>query len=221
LSKGFNRIGFAFLLLLFFQSSWSQPFSNEIAAFKKQDSIAQPAKNVILFVGSSSFRLWEKMDSFFSGYKIINRGFGGSSIPDVIRYADDIILSYQPKQIIIYCGENDFAGDSSLYPSQVVKRFEELFTLIRSKFKKVPVVYVSMKPSPSRQHLMSKFNVANVMIKNFLKKKKKIAFVDVYKAMLKADGTPMTDIFLEDNLHMNAKGYAIWQKIIEPYLLKN
>jgi lysophospholipase L1-like esterase len=68
---------------------------------------------------------------------------------------------------------------------------------------------------------MSKFNVANLMIKNFLKKKKKIAFVDVYKAMLKADGTPMTDIFLEDNLHMNAKGYAIWQKIIEPYLLKN
>jgi lysophospholipase L1-like esterase len=209
------------LLLLFFQNSRSQPFSSEIAAFKKQDSVSTPPRDVILFIGSSSFRLWKNIDSSFPDHTIINCGFGGSTLPDVIRYADDIIFPYQPKQIVIYCGENDFAADTSLNPSQVVKRFEELFTLIRSKFKKVPVVYVSMKPSPSRQHLMSKFNVANVMIKNFLKKKKKTAFVDVYKAMLKADGTPMTDIFLEDNLHMNAKGYAIWQKIIEPYLLKN
>lgn len=179
-----------------------------------------PPKQAILFVGSSSFRLWKNIGSYFPGYTIINRGFGGSSLPNMIRYAGDIIFPYEPKQILIYCGENDLAGDTSLYPSQVAQRFFDLFELIRSKYKKVPIAYVSMKPSPSRKHLMAKYNVANVMIKDFLRKKKRTVYIDVYKAMLKDDGTPMTDIFLEDNLHMNAKGYEIWQKLITPHLLK-
>lgn len=212
---------FVMIVLAFFTLSVSaQPFADEIAAFKKQDSLSMPPANAILFTGSSSFRLWKNIGSYFPGYTIINRGFGGSTLPDMIRYADAIIFPYQPKQIIIYCGENDFAADSTLYPAQVAARFEELFNLIRSKYKKVPIAYVSMKPSPSRQHLMARYNVANVMIMNFLKKKKRTAFIDVYKAMLLPDGKPMPDIFIQDNLHMNEKGYDIWQKIIEPYLLK-
>lgn len=212
---------FVMIVLAFFTLSVSaQPFADEIAAFKKQDSLSMPPKNAILFTGSSSFRLWKNIGSYFPGYTIINRGFGGSTLPDMIRYTDAIIFPYQPKQIIIYCGENDFAADTTLYPAQVAARFEELFNLIRSKYKKVPIAYVSMKPSPSRQHLMARYNVANVMIRNFLKKKKRTAFIDVYKAMLLHDGKPMPDIFIQDNLHMNEKGYAIWQKIIEPYLLK-
>jgi lysophospholipase L1-like esterase len=207
-------------LLLFVQSVSAQPFIDEIKAFRKQDSIIAPQKDVILLIGSSSFTNWKDVQNYFPDYKMLNRGFGGSSLPDIIRHSDDVIFKYQPKQIIIYCGENDFAANDSLYPAQVAERFYTLFNMIREKFKKVPVVYVSMKPSPSRQHLMAKFNVANVMIKNFLAKKKKTAFIDVYHKMLKPDGTPLTDIFLEDKLHMNAKGYAIWQEVIKPYLQK-
>ncbi len=196
------------------------PFWNDIQKFKQQDSAAFPPANAILFTGSSSFTYWKDVQDYFPGYTIINRGFGGSSLTDLIRYTPDVIFPYRPKQIVIYCGENDFAGDSSLYPAQVAQRFIDLFTLIRSKYKKVPIAYVSMKPSPARKHLMAKFNVANIMIREFLRKKKKTAFINVYKAMLNDDGTPMTDIFLQDNLHMNKKGYAIWQKIIEPYLIK-
>lgn len=196
------------------------PFWEDIQAFKKQDSITFPSKNAILFVGSSSFTMWKDVQDYFPGYKIINRGFGGSTLQDVIRYANDIIIPYQPKQIVIYCGENDLAYDDSLYPSQVEERFEQLFDIIREHYPKIQITYISIKPSLSRKKLMPKFDVANVMIKSFLKSKKKTKFIDVYHAMLEKDGTPMKDIFIEDNLHMNAKGYRIWQKLIQPHLVK-
>jgi lysophospholipase L1-like esterase len=198
----------------------AQPFIEEIKAFKKEDSLRFPGSGKILFAGSSSFTKWTDVQNYFPAYPIINRGFGGSSLTDLIYYAEDVIFKYQPKQIVIYCGENDFAGNDSLYPAQVAQRFIELFNLIRARYKKVPIAYISMKPSPARQHLMPKFNVANVMIRSFLNTKKKTAFIDVYHKMLNEDGTPLKDIFVEDNLHMNAKGYAIWQKIIKDFLKK-
>lgn len=199
----------------------AQPFAKEIAAFKKQDSLSFPGKGKILFVGSSSFALWKDVQKYFPEYPIVNRGFGGSSLTDLIHYTPDVIFPYAPKQIVIYCGENDFAGDTSLYPAQVAQRFFDLFNFVRAKYKKVPIAYISMKPSPSRQHLMAKFNVANGIIKNFLTKKRKTAYIDVYKAMLKENGLPKDEIFLTDKLHMNGEGYKIWKKIIEPHLLKD
>jgi len=199
----------------------AQPFAKEIAAFKKQDSLSFPGKGKILFVGSSSFTLWKDVQKYFPEYPIVNRGFGGSSLTDLIHYTPDVIFPYAPKQIVIYCGENDFAGDTSLYPAQVAQRFFDLFNFVRAKYKKVPIAYISMKPSPSRQHLMAKINVANGIIKNFLTKKRKTAYIDVYKAMLKENGLPKDEIFLTDKLHMNGEGYKIWKKIIEPHLLKD
>lgn len=196
------------------------PYWNEIQAFKKQDSVAPQPANAILFVGSSSFRLWKDIQQAFPSYAIVNRGFGGSSLPDVIRYADEIIFPYQPKQILIYCGENDFASSDTVTSSVVVQRFKELFTIIRNQLPNVPVAYVSMKPSPSRWHLKEKMQDANKQIKAFLKKKKKTAFIDVWKPMLDKEGKPKDELFVGDKLHMNEKGYAIWQKKIEPYLLR-
>ena len=211
-----------FILAIAFTSSYAQepPFYQDIQAFKTKDSIQFPQKNAILFVGSSSFTKWVDVKDYFPGYTIINRGFGGSSLTDVIRYANVIIFPYEPKQIVIYCGENDFAGSDTVSVNTVVARFKTLFSLIRNKMPGVPVDYVSMKPSPSRKQLMPKFLQANLLIKDYLKQKKKAEFIDVYHKMLNADGTPIKDIFIEDNLHMNAKGYHIWQKIIQPYLMK-
>jgi len=196
------------------------PFWNEIQAFKKQDSISFPGTGKILFVGSSSFTKWKDVQEYFPEYPIINRGFGGSTLPDVIRYREDAIFKYKPKQIVIYCGENDLASSDTITPEIVVARFKELFSLIRSRLGNVPIAFVSLKPSPSREHLMPKQLIVNLTIKNFLKKQKKTAFIDVYYKMLTPEGKPIPDIFIEDKLHMNAKGYAIWQKIIKPYLLK-
>jgi lysophospholipase L1-like esterase len=213
------------LFLLFFSATLvaqntKPPFWDDIQSFKKQDSLKFPAKGQILFTGSSSFTKWKDVQDYFPGYPILNRGFGGSTLPDLIRYTPDVVYPYQPRQIVIYCGENDFASSDTVSVTTVVSRFKTLFALIRNKYKDVPLAYVSMKPSPSRAHLMTKYVEANRIIKAFLEKQPKTAFIDVYSKMLKPDGQPMDDIFLEDRLHMTAKGYAIWQKIMQPYLIK-
>ena len=195
-------------------------FWDDIQAFKKQDSDSFPPKNAILFIGSSSFTMWKDVQQYFPSYRIINRGFGGSSLPDVIRYANDIILPYQPKQIVIYCGENDLAASDTVTAKLVFIRFKQLFTIIRNRYPKVKVTYVSMKPSPSRQLLLSKMISGNELIKNYLSAKKRTSYVDVYKEMIDDEGKPRPDLFLDDNLHMNKTGYAIWHKFIEPHLLK-
>lgn len=211
-----------FLFLFFSICTYAQqpPFWNDIQAFKKLDSISMPQPGQIVFVGSSSFTKWQDVQQYFPNYPIINRGFGGSTLPDVIRYANDIIFPYKPKQVLIYCGENDFASSDSVTVEMVVNRFTKLYFMIRSKFKDASIVFVSIKPSPSRQHLWPKFKEANKIIENFLKKQKNTGFVNVYDKMLNPDGQAMEDIFVEDRLHMNKKGYAIWQKEIEPILAK-
>ncbi|MES1225238.1 MAG: GDSL-type esterase/lipase family protein [Bacteroidota bacterium] len=196
------------------------PFWDEIQAFKKQDSIQPQPQHAILFVGSSSFTKWKDVQDYFPGYPIINRGFGGSSLPDVIRYADDVIFPYNPKQVVIYCGDNDLAASDTVTAQIVFERFKILFSMIRGNFKGISIAYISIKPSPSRQKLMPKMLQANTLIKAFLKKKKNTAFIDVYQKMLTADGQPIDSLFIEDKLHMNKDGYAIWQKEIQPYLLK-
>lgn len=201
-------------------SAQQTPFYNDIQAFKKADETQAPPKHTILFVGSSSFTKWKDVQDYFPGYPILNRGFGGSTLPDLIRYAGDVIYPYQPKQVVIYCGENDLASSDTVTATTVVGRFKTLFGMIRQHLGNVPVVFVSLKPSPSRARLFSKMKEVNDQIKSFLQKDKNAAFADVYSKMLDANGQPIKDIFLEDNLHMNAKGYAIWKPVIEPLLVK-
>ncbi len=200
-------------------SAQYSPFYKEIQAFKKLDSIKPPTKNAILLIGSSSFKNWVDVQDYFPLFPIVNRGFGGSTLPDVIRFADDVIFPYEPKQILIYCGENDLASADSVTATIVFNRFKQLFQIIRDRLPKVPIAYISMKPSPSRERLWPKMIEGNSLIKNYLKKKRNTAFIDVYSKMFDSNGEVLKDIFLKDKLHMNSKGYAIWQKIIAPYLL--
>jgi len=202
------------------------PFWNDIQNFKKQDSISPPPQNAILLIGSSSFTMWKDVQDHFPGYTIVNRGFGGSTLLDQIRYADEIIFPYQPKQIVIYCGENDLASSDTVSATMVVDRFKQLYQVIRGKTN-APILYVSMKPSPSRRHLFQKMREANQAIALFLggsdvqsSVTSKNVFVDVHQKMLTASGDPIPELFLDDSLHMNSKGYAIWQETIKPYLIK-
>jgi lysophospholipase L1-like esterase len=220
MSKFFFKLSLLCLLVVTCSVSFAQPFIDDINAFKKQDSISFPPKQAILFVGSSSFTKWKDVADYFPDYTIINRGFGGSSLVDVIRYADDVIFPYQAKQIVIYCGENDLASSDTVSAQTVFYRFKKLFSMIRAKMPNENIAFVSLKPSPSRARLTSKMLEANSLIKKFISKQKNISFIDVYNKMLNEDGKPKPEIYIEDSLHMNAKGYAIWQKIIQPYLKK-
>ena len=210
----------ALLLISFRTSAQDLPFASDIREFKKMDSISAPPQNAILFISSSFFTLWKDVSDYFPGHTIINRGFGGSTLTDVIRYSNDIIVPYRPAQVVIYCGENDIASSDAITANTVVKRFEQLYSIIRNRFPGAGIVYISMKPSPSRKKFMPKMAEANARIRHFLQGKRNAAFIDVYSKMLDKNGEPLKNIFLDDSLHMNAKGYAIWQKEIKPYLLK-
>ncbi len=210
-------VTFLLVCFSFVVNAQNRPFWKEIKAFKAADSVQMPPKKAILFVGSSSFRMWKDIESYFPKHTIINRGFGGSSLPHVIQYADLIVTPYKPKQVVIYCGENDFMDDA-VTSEIVVDRFKRLFDLLRKEMPKTRILFVSMKPSPSRQHLMPKIAVANDAIRDFLKDKRRAEFVSIWEPMLDADGNPRKELFLGDMLHMNADGYAIWQKALEPHL---
>jgi len=209
-----------FLFLVGFVKAQNTPFYSEIQQFKKEDSIHFPPKHAILFLGSSSFRKWQDVQKYFPGYTIINRGFGGSTIPDAIHYLNEIVFPYEPKQVLIYEGDNDLASSDKITADSVLNRFEKLFSLIRKHLPNTSIAFVSIKPSPSREKLMPEMQEANSMIKDFLSHQKNAAFIDVYHAMLNKDGTPDKSLFIGDELHMNDKGYHIWQRIIKPYLLK-
>jgi lysophospholipase L1-like esterase len=198
----------------------AQPYAEDIQAFKKQDSTDFPKPKGILFIGSSSFTNWKDVQEYFPSRRVINRGFGGATLPDVIRYADDIIFPYNPKQIIIYCGENDLASHDSITPAIVFQRFKELYSIIRSKLPKVPIVYIGMKPSPSRRNIFGKVMVANGSIRDFLNERPGDFFIDVYYPMLLKNSEPNGALFTEDSLHMNADGYKLWKSLLEPYLVK-
>jgi lysophospholipase L1-like esterase len=197
------------------------PFWNEIVEFKRKDSIQHPPANAILFVGSSSFRKWTNVQTDFPGYTIINRGFGGSTFEDVIRYAKDIIYPYHPKQVVIYCGDNDLATGKKMTGKKVFKRFARLYDMIRKHLgNDIDILFVSIKPSPSRVNLMPEMEQANDLIRNFMAQRSHATFVDVYHLMLNTQGLPMDNLFVNDKLHMNDKGYKLWQQALQPYLDK-
>jgi lysophospholipase L1-like esterase len=194
------------------------PFWNEIAEFKKKDSIQRPPANAILFVGSASFRKWTGVQNDFPGYTIVNRAFGGSTLEDVIRYAGEIIYPYRPKEVVVYCGDNDLVAGRS--PKKVYKHFVKLYDMIRKRLGNIDIVYVSIKPSPSLENLMPAIEQTNDLIRNFMAQRSHASFVDVYHLMLNPQGHPMDNLFVGDKLHMNEKGYKIWQQALLPYLNK-
>jgi lysophospholipase L1-like esterase len=212
------------LLIAYYLTAFAQqveyPYAEDIKRFKENDSINPPPKQAILFVGSSSFTMWTDVQDYFPGFTIINRGFGGSTLLDLIRYAEVVIYPYEAKQIVIYCGENDLAYSETMSGEVVAKLFIMLFNMIREELPEVKITYISMKPSPSRWNMADRMKSGNLLIESFLKSQPNTSFVNVWEDMLNINHKPDPDLFLEDMLHMNARGYGIWQEKIQPELMK-
>lgn len=185
------------------------PFSKEVAGLVKQDSLNKPKDGMVLFVGSSSFRLWKDLNKDLDNDKILNRAFGGATLLDMIYFKDQILLNYHPSKIVIYCGENDAASSNKVDGKVVFERFKKLFKIIRKQYPEVPLLYVSIKPCILRWNIKDKMIDANLRISNYLSTQNHTTFINIWDAMLE-NNEPKKDIFREDNLHMNSKGYAIW-----------
>lgn len=199
--------------------SWKPDFWNEIQEFKKQNLQNPPPKNAILLLGSSSFTMWKDVDKYFPDKTIINRGFGGSRLADLNYYYEELLTPYNPKQIIIYCGENDIAYDKEKTTAATTfKRFKKFYKTIRNKYPDIQVDYISMKRSPSREHLWPEMKKGNSKIEKFMNRKPNSEYIDIVKPMEDSNGNVRKDLFLEDMLHMKAAGYEIWAKEMKPYL---
>lgn len=207
-----------FLMLVGINAQNKPAFWDDIQHFKQLNKENPPPKNAVLLVGSSSFTMWKDVDAYFPEKVIVNRGFGGSSLYDLNFYSEELLKPYSPKQIIIYCGENDFAGNEKLKPREVFNRFKHFYAEIRKYYPEVPVAYVSIKLSPSRENLWPKFIETNSLIRKFMERKENAEYIDITKAMNGPDGKIRKDLFLEDMLHMKPEGYQIWKKVMEPYL---
>lgn len=192
-------------------AAWEQDMQRFAAADRK----SPPPKDAVLFVGSSSIRLWDTLAADFAGIPAINRGFGGSELRDSTYYADRVIVPYAPRKILIYAGDNDLGNGRS--PQQLRDDFRAFVGKVRDDLPKVEIAYIAVKPSPSRRHLLEAQRQANALIAAEAEKLH-VQFIDIFTPMLDAAGQPREELFLEDRLHMNRTGYELWRGVIAPYL---
>jgi lysophospholipase L1-like esterase len=214
-----NLLLIASLLLLEFTAVAQDPrrFETEVTNLVAGDTTVKK-KNLILFTGSSSVRLWRPdIASSFPGKNVLNRGFGGSHMSDLIYYFDKLILPYHPKQIFIYEGDNDLASGKT--PEEVMRQADSLLHLIRKKVsRRVNVVFIAAKPSLARWNLRETYTTFNGMLKAWAEKNKHVTYADVWTPMLDPSGKVKDDLFIEDGLHMKANGYEIWAHVLAPYI---
>ncbi len=196
-----------------------QHWRAEIDTLVANDCVHPPPQHGVLFVGSSSIRMWATLARDFPGVPVINRGFGGSAIADSTYYADRIIVPYHPRLIVLYAGDNDIdEGDT---PAQVLDEFEGFVACVRRSLPGVAIAYISIKPSIARAVEWPRMREANREIENWARTQRRITYVDVVTKMLGANGKPRPELFREDGLHMSRAGYAIWIEALKPVLARN
>jgi lysophospholipase L1-like esterase len=188
-----------------------------ISAFEKQDRKQPRPKDAVLFVGSSSIRLW-KLSEYFPKEKLINRGFGGSEIADSNHFADRIILKHQPHTIVLYAGDNDIAKGKTV--KRVTADFRTFMKTVREKLPQANILFIAIKPSIKRWNLSETMLAANREIQSICDDNDRLSFVDIWKPMLGDDGRPRAELFAKDGLHLNSDGYKLWTKVLNPHLEK-
>ena len=193
-------------------SRWSQ----EIDAYTISDTTNPPPRGCIVFTGSSYIRRWTSLSEDFPGMAVVNRGFGGCHLADVCAYADRIVIPYAPREVVIYAGGNDI--NSGMAPELVFGDFVALMTKLHTALPKTKLVFISCPPSPKRWAQTEKIKQTNALIANYCRRHG-VTFVNTFPLMLDADSLPRPDIYVEDKLHMNAIGYAIWREAVAPHLI--
>ena len=194
----------------------ANPFESEITSLEAKLSQSPISSSPVVFYGSSSIRLWKSLQQDFSGYAVLNCGFGGSRLTDCVRYANRIVLPRKPAAIVIYAGDNDLAIGTP--PEKVFTSFQQLFSIFRTYSPSIPIAFVSVKPSPARLMYMDNILKFNQLVEGFLKAQPDTEYIDVFSDMLGQDRKPISSLFVNDQIHLSPAGYQILRREIGAFL---
>lgn len=193
-----------------------EQWTKAIDELTRNDHDQPPAPGGVVFVGSSSIVMWKDLAKDFPDFEVIKRGFGGSELADSVFYADRIVIPYRPRAVVLYAGDNDLAAGKS--PETVISDFHAFVDKVHGALPDARIVYIAIKPSPSRWNLRDKITQANRAIADACAHEPYLRFVDIYTPMLGSNGEPRPELFREDKLHMNEKGYALWRPLVAAQL---
>lgn len=197
-------------------SMWASDMSN----FAAEDEVYGIPQDVVVFAGSSTFRMWSSLKTDFPDSRVLNRAFGGSWMTDLIYFFDQVVKPYAPSQVVLYEGDNDLL-ESGKSAESFMDDVITMTRLINIHYPYAKILLVSIKPSPSRSAYFTKYQAANALMKNYADKHDNISYVSTWEPMLNTDGSPNRSLYLSDMLHMNRAGYELWKEILEPYLEKS
>lgn len=188
-----------------------------LAAFAAADRKQTPPPGGVLFVGSSSIRLWDGLESQFADAPVVlKRGFGGSRLSDCVRHLDQLVIGYRPRLVILYAGDNDLAEGAT--PEEVLERVKTFSRNVHEQLPDTRVAFVSIKPSPARIALIGKARAANKLVKEYAAAHPQVEYIDVFTPMLGQNGLPRPELFARDKLHLSSTGYALWRSVIRPFV---
>ncbi|MFY0627725.1 MAG: hypothetical protein JXR07_15615 [Reichenbachiella sp.] len=220
----FFKLLFSIIFLQFVLFSCSQidpnpkRFEDEITTFEKLDKVNVPEQGRLLFLGSSSIRMWVTAEKLYKKYGAINRGFGGSHTSDVLYYFDRLVTPYNPSKIIFYEGDNDISHGKST--ERILDDYRKFLKLVGNMNPKTRVVFIPAKPSPSRWHLKEQYDDFNLSLLALAEASDQWEYLDLWSPLLNPKGKPNGSLYIGDSLHLSTKGYEVWDKVMSDYLNK-
>ena len=198
------------------QAAREAGWEDALATFAAADLKQRPEPGGVLFVGSSSIRLWDTLETEFADARVIKRGFGGSRLSDCVKLLDRLVIKYRPRTVMLYAGDNDLAEGAT--PEEVLQRVKAFADGVHSRLPETNVTFISIKPSPARRALIGRARMANKLVHQYAEAHPRVDYIDVFTPMLAADGTPRRELFRKDALHLNDAGYALWRTVIRPFV---
>jgi lysophospholipase L1-like esterase len=190
-----------------------------IARFEAQDRTHPPQKNAIVFTGSSSITFWDTLEQDMAPLPVINRGFGGSRINDVVKYAHRIVIPYHPRVVVLFAGTNDISGSKPKTANEVFEGYQSFVQTVHSDLPQTPIYYISITPTPLRWKLWPIAAQANQLIRSFSEGNDLLHYIDITEQFLSEEGSPDPSLYRFDKLHPNKKGYIRWTAGIKPILM--
>ena len=226
-----------FVIFLFFSCSplkkyelTGKKWEDEIKKLEVLDKKETYSNQAVLFIGSSSIRLWKSIEEDLDTYEPIKRGYGGAHYYDIIHFTNRLVSPHKVKAIAIFVA-NDITGKENginnqtvnrdLSPKEVLRLVKFVTKEIRKSNEKVPIFFIETTPTSKRWKVWDKISKANDLIENYTSKYENLYYINTRSFYIGSDGMPNDSLFVKDKLHLNREGYKLWGKIIKENFDKN